>query len=281
VGSLDGLSVAPAGWWNVARRDFTSYTGPLCRIQRTSDNAELDIGYAADGWLDTAAIAAHCAGTTGRVKTLYDQSGNARSLTNATHANQPIIYAAAAQIVLGTKPAMDFNGSTTYLDRADACGLTGATAFTAASVADWDTASGWVFHLGKLSYTGGGGMAVLGGISSATSMNTSYVTSSTTYGSLPASTLSSPHYALRMLAAGAQVGNATARVNGSAATETAEVSPANTISLLNERTLIGCANNGAFVTFFDGRQSAFGLWSSVLAGADLTAVEAACAGVIV
>ncbi len=40
------------------RRLRTAYTGPLIRVRRSSDNAESDIGYGADGWLDGAALLA-------------------------------------------------------------------------------------------------------------------------------------------------------------------------------------------------------------------------------
>ena len=278
---LDALSVAPAGWYDVARRDFASYTGALCRIQRTSDNAELDIGYASDGWLDIAAIAAHCAGTTGRVKTLYDQSGNGRSLTNATHAQQPIIYAAAAQIVMGTKPAMDFDGAGTYLTRADACGLTGATAYTMGFIGDGD-AVGRVSILAGRNSHGTAGFNAYQYESGTAATIVGSASANTTFGSLPAGTNSAPHYSISQLAAGAQHGTATLRVNGVAATETAELFPTTVLSLLNERTILGALwNSGATSVYYDGRGAGGFIFGSVLSAPDLAIVEAACAGVIV
>lgn len=78
------------------KRFLTSYTGNLVRIRRSSDDAELDIGYmAATGLLDTAAAAAHIGGGSGFVVTWYDQSGNGRNATQATAAAQPVYTASA------------------------------------------------------------------------------------------------------------------------------------------------------------------------------------------
>ncbi|MBZ4251774.1 hypothetical protein LAJ57_12750, partial [Streptococcus pneumoniae] len=69
---------------------------------------------------------------------IYDQSGNARDLTSTTY---PVVWDGAAVKTLGAKPAADFNGTTHYGTRADACGLTGATAYTRVIVADSDAYS--------------------------------------------------------------------------------------------------------------------------------------------
>jgi hypothetical protein len=76
------------------RRLKSTYAGPAIRLRRTSDNAEQDINFLSfTGFtgapIDTAAAAAFCAATTCTVATWYDQSGNARHVTQATVANQP------------------------------------------------------------------------------------------------------------------------------------------------------------------------------------------------
>lgn len=91
VGPLDAFTtdLAVAGAMN--KRLLSSYTGPLIRIRRASDDAELDIGYEADGDLDTAAITAFVSSNSAYVVTLYDQSGNGKHATQSTAANQPRI----------------------------------------------------------------------------------------------------------------------------------------------------------------------------------------------
>jgi hypothetical protein len=93
AGPFDGITFAALYGM---KRFLASYTGSLIRIRRSSDDAELDIGYdAVTGLLDTAAAAAHIGGGSGFVVTWYDQSGNTRNATQATAANQPP-YAASA-----------------------------------------------------------------------------------------------------------------------------------------------------------------------------------------
>lgn len=73
------------------RRLTWRYNGPLILCRRGSDNATLDI-YAKDGLIDRSAIAAFCAGTTGFVRTWYDQSGNGCNVDQSTAASQPTIF---------------------------------------------------------------------------------------------------------------------------------------------------------------------------------------------
>jgi hypothetical protein len=71
-----------------------AYAGPLLRVRRASDNAELDCNYPSQ-------IAAHCAGTNGFVVTIYDQSGT-NNFTQATAAAQAKIFDSATGLVLST-----------------------------------------------------------------------------------------------------------------------------------------------------------------------------------
>lgn len=89
---LDGFTT-PTGAYGF-RKLRSAYAGPAIRIRRTIDNAELDINFlgftsfTGAPW-DEAAAVAHCAATSCFVVTWYDQSGNARHITQATAANQP------------------------------------------------------------------------------------------------------------------------------------------------------------------------------------------------
>jgi len=54
---LDGLPASAAAF--SLRRLRTAYEGPAVRVRRSSDNAEADIGFTAEGELDTVALLAH------------------------------------------------------------------------------------------------------------------------------------------------------------------------------------------------------------------------------
>jgi len=97
------------------RRLSSTYTGPLIRVRRASDNAEQDISADIEGNLNTGALAAFCSGTDGFVKTWYCQSGNGNDATQTTTANQPKIYDSSTGVIedgsVGNeKPAMQFDG---------------------------------------------------------------------------------------------------------------------------------------------------------------------------
>lgn len=87
----DGLAAAYA-----LHRLLSDYEGPAILVRRDSDNATLDIGFLADGSLDTAALLAHCGANSGYVVTWYDQSGLGRHFGQASAASQPRIVNAGA-----------------------------------------------------------------------------------------------------------------------------------------------------------------------------------------
>jgi Alpha-L-arabinofuranosidase B, catalytic len=96
-GTLPGDVAKAAGTPFVAahamtRKLLASYTGPLFRALRVSDMQEKDIGFvAATGLGDFAALSAFCTGTSCKVTTLYDQSGNGNDMWRADDPskNQP------------------------------------------------------------------------------------------------------------------------------------------------------------------------------------------------
>jgi len=67
------------------------YSGPICKVQRASDNATMDIYPDFGGNLDRGSFQAFCTNTTCGVLTAYDQSGNSNNCTNSNTANQPIL----------------------------------------------------------------------------------------------------------------------------------------------------------------------------------------------
>jgi len=120
---LDGLPTAFAAV-GLARL-LTSYTGPLVRLRRASDNAEQDFSAASNGWVDPASVAAWAAGDA-FVVTRYDQTGNSHHVTQTTVANQAKIAAHCRSIVCdGVNDTALMAASLTYSQ--NVAGLTGAS----------------------------------------------------------------------------------------------------------------------------------------------------------
>lgn len=92
------------------RKLRTAYTGDAIRIRRFSDNTEQDIGFDANGDLDTAAITSFVGSNSAAVVTWYEQSGQASNwnLTQTNTARQPRITDASGNVfILNGKPAID------------------------------------------------------------------------------------------------------------------------------------------------------------------------------
>lgn len=107
VGFLDSVSNVEHVY--LLFRGLSSYSGPLVRLRRDSDDAESDFGTGADGeFLDVAAITTWLGGSTGYVVTIYDQTANGDDITQATKANQPALTLSDA--AANNKPTMSFDG---------------------------------------------------------------------------------------------------------------------------------------------------------------------------
>jgi hypothetical protein len=131
VPALDSYT---SGLWAArwTRRLLTSYTGNLIRVRRSSDNAEVDIGYKPNGRVNETAILAHCGMSTGYVTTIYDQSGNGRHLTQTTAASQPVICDAGVMSgVVGNTfaPRFYIGGTPAYFNDVSVSGLTAIELF--------------------------------------------------------------------------------------------------------------------------------------------------------
>jgi lysophospholipase L1-like esterase len=106
-GYLATVSTAPYAAYG-AQRVMPTYTGPLFQLRRASDAAVLDVSPQSGGdYPDYAAITAWAGASALTVTTLYDQSGNARHLTQAAVANQPSFD--PAQVTGGVAPVL-FDG---------------------------------------------------------------------------------------------------------------------------------------------------------------------------
>lgn len=116
--ALDALSAIVA---YSTRRLRTAYVGPCMRVRRSSDNAETDIGFGSDGWIDQAALLTHAASGSSFVVTWYDQSENTRNATQAVAGNQPRIVNSGVVEVMGGRAAPLFLGqaTATFLDTGD------------------------------------------------------------------------------------------------------------------------------------------------------------------
>jgi len=94
------------------RKLNSDYTGAAVRIARDSDLAEQDIGFDADGNLDTAAAIAFCPSQYGRIKIWYDQSGNGNNTTQSSQAGQPILVEQNNSVItVDGQPALRFFGT--------------------------------------------------------------------------------------------------------------------------------------------------------------------------
>jgi hypothetical protein len=89
----------------------STYVGPLLKVVRTSDSAELDVYPDANGDLDTSAIATFIGSGEGRVSVWYDQSGNGHDVTDQSSSNKrPVIVDSGGSLVtVNGTVALDFN----------------------------------------------------------------------------------------------------------------------------------------------------------------------------
>ena len=91
------------------RRLSRSWTGAAIRVRRSSDNAEIDIGFIGEG-LDVVTLLAFVGTGDGLVVIWYDQVNN-RHATQATPANQPRIVSAGVIETENGKPTIVSSGN--------------------------------------------------------------------------------------------------------------------------------------------------------------------------
>lgn len=159
---LDSVTGAVAAYG--LRKLRTAYAGKAIRVRRSSDNGESDIGFNASGDLDTAALLSWVLTGNGYIVTWYDQSGNGLNATmSSTPGNQPLIVISGAINTLGTHPAIQFNGSNTYLSTASSALFpTGAGNRTLNIVEQVTNASDWYagYAWGDTTSSGASGIIV-------------------------------------------------------------------------------------------------------------------------
>ena len=90
------------------RKINATYTGDTIAVRRSSDNTSQNIGFDANGNLDTASLLSFVGANNGFVTTWYDQSGNGRNATQVTQSNQPLIVSSGTLLTLNSKPVVNF-----------------------------------------------------------------------------------------------------------------------------------------------------------------------------
>lgn len=109
VGVLDLLSVQPVAAWSVARRLTRTYDGPLIRLRRASDDAEMDFGADGASIEDGMSVGTFLEGSSGAGSVWFDQSGNGNKGTMASAQSQPS-YAPQSDTEF---PSWNFGGGAT------------------------------------------------------------------------------------------------------------------------------------------------------------------------
>lgn len=109
--TLDLIATQPAAAYGF-RKLRNAYSGSCLRVRRSSDSAEQDIGFVGTA-LDTAAISTFVGGGSGYIRTLYDQSANARHLNQTTTTQQPL-YSSSAMTLDGSNDVLGMASSISH-----------------------------------------------------------------------------------------------------------------------------------------------------------------------
>jgi hypothetical protein len=108
TGLLDEYPNAAAAY--SVRRLSSTYEGALMQVRiDTVGQPVYDIGFDANGDLDTADLISKAAGNDAFVRTWYDQSGNANNAQQTTTANQPQIVNSGSVILENNKPCIFYS----------------------------------------------------------------------------------------------------------------------------------------------------------------------------
>lgn len=146
-----GQSVAMAGCAFAFRKINPDYTGDCCIVRRSSDSAELTVGWSSDE-IDLGSIEAWAGSDSVYVKTWYDQSGNGRDVTQLAGASQPRLYNAGVLETMNSQPCIYFDNND-LLTNSSPSWIAGVYyAYTAATCPDETTASSW--YIGTRSASG-------------------------------------------------------------------------------------------------------------------------------
>lgn len=131
---LDALAAQLYAAYGLCRL-VSAYAGPCLRVRRSSDNAQLDIGFAG-GHLDVSALLAFVGTASGTVATWYDQSGNGRHAGQGSAAAQPrLVNAGVLDVGPSGRPVLVFDGVNDWLAPASAQGFARNTGHVTVAIA--------------------------------------------------------------------------------------------------------------------------------------------------
>jgi len=110
---LDNVSnVSIAGAWSNRRlKESSIYANS---VRKSSNGSVIDIGFNGEEY-NTSLLNSHVGSDSGFVTAWYDQSGNSRTLSQATNANQPRIVNAGTNDVINSKVTNYYNGTSSNL----------------------------------------------------------------------------------------------------------------------------------------------------------------------
>ena len=134
------------------RKLHCAYTGPAIQVRRSSDNTTLDIGFTANGGLNTVALMNFVSTGDGFITTWYDQSGNAKHLSQSNVINQPQIVSAGMILFQNGLPTVRFSGNQ-WLRRAGTVS-SGSGSFSILALTSRTNTFSEVFGWGNNAYSG-------------------------------------------------------------------------------------------------------------------------------
>jgi surface protein len=134
------------------RKLHCAYTGAAIQVRRSSDNTTLDIGFTANGGLNTVALMNFVSTGDGFVTTWYDQSGNAKHLSQSNAINQPQIVSAGMILFQNGLPTVRFSGNQ-WLRRAGTVS-SGSGSFSILALTSRTNTFSEVFGWGNNAYSG-------------------------------------------------------------------------------------------------------------------------------
>lgn len=98
------------------RKLNNAYTGAAIRVRNSDNDSEQDIGFTADGDLDTTTLLAFVGSNDARVTTWYDQSGRGNNATQTVEDDQPYIVTSGVMETSGGTVALAFKNDGQILD---------------------------------------------------------------------------------------------------------------------------------------------------------------------
>lgn len=131
-GIIDSLASMPSAAYSL-RRLLSAYSGPCIRVVRSTDSAELDIGFDTSGNFDSSGLSSFIGSASAQVIKFYDQSGNDLHIQTTSGGTRPDIVVSGVTQTLNSKTILNFRTSC-FFDNA-AGSLASTSGWTANAVA--------------------------------------------------------------------------------------------------------------------------------------------------